>query len=70
MPPPDSSKVTLILYSVNGTLVDTLVNGLKPQGEHEFFFQGPMLSSLSAGIYFYRLTVGDTTTTKKIVLLK
>jgi hypothetical protein len=60
-------EVKLIIYDVLGRELSTLVNqSLKP-GAYEVEFDG---SNFASGIYFYRLTVGDFTQTKKIVLVK
>ncbi|MCZ7615741.1 MAG: T9SS type A sorting domain-containing protein [Ignavibacteriaceae bacterium] len=67
--------VTLKVYDVLGREVATLVNEEKPAGEYEIEFDG---SNLPSGVYLYRLTAGDPSTssgqkfseTKKLVLLK
>ena len=61
------SNVTLILYDVLGRDIATLVNETKPAGNYEIVFDG---TSLSAGIYFYKLSLGEYSETKKMMILK
>ena len=61
------SKVILKVYDVLGREVATLVNGEKPAGSYKVNFD---TSKLASGVYFYRLTAGDFTQTKKMILLK
>jgi uncharacterized delta-60 repeat protein len=61
------SKATLKVYDVLGNEVATLVNEEKPVGIYEVEFSADELTS---GIYFYTLTAGRFTQTKKLVLLK
>jgi photosystem II stability/assembly factor-like uncharacterized protein len=58
---------TLIIYDALGREVQTLVNEKLSPGTYEVNFDG---SSLSSGVYFYRVTAGDFTDTKKLILLK
>ncbi len=62
-----SQKVILKVYDVLGREVTTLVNEKKSPGTYKVSFDG---SNLSSGIYFYRLTAGDYTETKKMVLVR
>jgi photosystem II stability/assembly factor-like uncharacterized protein len=65
---PKSAKVTLIVYDALGQEVSTLVNGHREAGNHteRFIADG----KLTSGVYFYKLTAGDFTDTKKLMLLK
>jgi hypothetical protein len=60
-------NVTLKIYDVLGKEIATLVNEEKPAGNYEVNFNA---SSLSSGIYFYRLQSGSFVETKKMILLK
>lgn len=61
------SHVTLKVFDVLGREVATLVNEVKAPGEYEVQFDA---GALSSGIYFYRLTSGNFSSTKKLVLMK
>ena len=63
----NTSKVRLEVYSITGQLVSTIVNGLESAGMHEVKFNG---KSLASGTYIYRLTAGNLTLIKKMVLMK
>jgi len=62
-----TNNVQLIVYDVMGREVQTLVNESLRQGTYETTFDG---SKLTSGVYFYRLTAGEFTDTKKLILLK
>ena len=64
--------VELKIYDVEGKLVKTLVNGTRPTGRHEVRWNGQNNSgrSMSSGVYFYRIKVGKTSLTRRMVLLK
>ena len=64
---PLEEKVTLKVYDILGREVSTLVNEIKSAGIHEINFNA---SSLASGVYFYRITAGNYSDIKKIVLLK
>jgi hypothetical protein len=59
--------VTLKVYDVLGTEIAILVNEQKPAGTYEVEFDA---TGLPSGIYFYRLTAGSYSATKKMLLLK
>ncbi|MDP2304034.1 MAG: T9SS type A sorting domain-containing protein [Ignavibacteria bacterium] len=64
---PKEGIVTLEVYNLIGEKVATLVNKELTAGYHSIDFNG---SSLSSGIYLYKLAVGEFTSTKKFVLMK
>jgi photosystem II stability/assembly factor-like uncharacterized protein len=64
---PAGSHQTLKVYDVLGREVATLVNEYRPVGKYEVEFNAKELTS---GIYFYTLTSGNFTATKKLILLK
>lgn len=64
---PLNSFVTLKVYDILGREVKTLVNELKNQGVYEVTFNG---ENLSSGTYFYRITAGSFSETKKFILMK
>jgi len=59
--------VTLIVYDLLGTKVASLVNENKEAGKYSVTFNA---SNIPSGIYFYTLTSGNFTSTKKLILLK
>ena len=60
-------SVQLKVYDVLGNEVATLVNELQAAGSYNIEFGALRLSS---GIYYYQLSAGSLTQTKKLVLLK
>ncbi len=64
---PVAGNVSLKLYDVLGKEVMTLVNGRQEAGAYNFNFNA---SSLSSGVYFYRLQSGNFVQTKKMMLVK
>lgn len=64
---PKTSRVSLIVYNVLGQKVATLINEQLSIGVHEVNFNAARLSS---GVYFYSLSAGSYTITKKMLLLK
>jgi hypothetical protein len=67
----ETSKVTLIVYGVLGNEVATLVNEEKAAGTYEVEFNpASSVQYPTSGIYYYRLSVGDFTQTRKMILEK
>lgn len=64
---PKKSFVTIKVYDILGKEIAMLINSEKSIGNYELEFNG---SSLSSGIYFYRMQAGDFVDTKKLILLK
>jgi aminopeptidase N len=70
------SYVTLKVYDLLGREVETLVNEFRQPGYYNSQFSilnqpaGRQGSQLFSGVYFYRLTAGNLTQTKKMVLIK
>ncbi len=62
-----STEITLEVFSITGQKVATLVNGSKNAGEHKITFDA---SNLGSGVYFYKLSAGSFSETKKMVLMK
>jgi hypothetical protein len=60
-------QVNLSVFNMTGELVATLVNGEVPVGNHSVTFNA---STLPSGLYFYTLTAGNYTDTRKMVLIK
>ena len=62
-----SDHVTLKVYNLLGQEVASLVNKKQNAGQYEIEFNG---SKLASGIYLYTLKAGESSMTKKMVLLK
>jgi hypothetical protein len=69
---PSSGLASLEIYDILGRRVRTLVSRNMPAGKCRVFWNGRSDSGndVASGVYFYRLKVGNFTTTKKLVLLK
>jgi len=66
--PADAGQfVSLKVYDILGNEVATLVNEAKSAGSYEVKFYA---STLSSGIYFYRLTFGSFSSAKKMIYLR
>jgi hypothetical protein len=65
---PVNGLVTLKIFDAIGNEVAILVDGEMQSGIHTIEFTAP--KTISSGIYFYQLQVGDFFETKKMVLLK
>lgn len=63
----ESEIVSLVVYDILGKEVATLVNKEQKAGNYKVMFNA---SSLSSGVYFYRLQSGSFAETKKLVLLR
>ncbi len=72
-----STKVTLQIFAVNGALVRTLDLGHQPAGVYQqrrraAYWDGrnQVGESVASGVYFYTLTAGDFTATRKMLIRK
>lgn len=69
----DSSPTTVVIYNTRGQLVRTLVNSQKMSpGEHSFTWDGKTNSGqpTAAGVYFYKMTSGRFSATRKMIMMK
>jgi hypothetical protein len=64
---PCRSDVTIDIYDVLGRRVDRLIDTSQPAGNHQVIWNA---SDVASGMYFYKLTAGDYTASKKLVLVK
>jgi hypothetical protein len=67
---PKNSLVTLKVYDILGREVETLVNEFQQAGVYETQFPNNSNINLASGIYFYKLTSGDFSAVKRMVLIK
>jgi hypothetical protein len=59
--------VSLKVFDILGQEVATLVNGNQTAGSHEVQFNA---AGLASGVYFYKITGGDFSQVKTMVLMK
>jgi hypothetical protein len=64
---PVAGNITLKVYDILGNEVAQLANGFHNAGSYTLKFDG---TNLASGIYLYRLTGGNFTSTKKLMLIK
>lgn len=64
---PESGLVNLTIYDINGRVVSELVNEKQTAGNYRVTVDG---SRIASGVYFYRLTNGNLSMTKKMTLVK
>ncbi|MEK0338387.1 MAG: T9SS type A sorting domain-containing protein, partial [Nitrosopumilus sp.] len=69
---PEAVQVKLTVYDLQGREVKALINGLQEAGSYSVKFNGKNDNGvkLSSGIYFVLMRAKETTTSKKIVLLR
>jgi len=62
-----NSLVLLKIYDIIGNEVKTLIDEVKEPGNYKVTFNA---SSLSSGVYFYKLKTGNYSAVKKLILIK
>ena len=62
--------VTLRVYDIMGIEVSTLVNGNKLAGNYQVEFDLKDTKNISSGVYYYKLTAGEFSDVKKMILIK
>jgi len=69
---PQDGLVCVKVFNSRGQLVTTLVDGEQPSGVYNVTWKGTDAAgnSVSSGIYFYRVTAGNKTINRKMLLLK
>ncbi len=63
----ENGFVSLKIYDILGKEVAVLVNEEKPAGSYKIKFDG---SRLPSGVYIYKMTAGNHSSAKKLILLK
>ncbi len=61
----EDAKVRLEVMNFTGKTIELLVNESRSAGIHTLEYSS---ADLSSGIYFYRLTVGNETINKKMII--
>ena len=64
---PITNNVTLVVYNALGQKVRTLVNKRQEAGKYALTFDA---SALSSGIYYYKLTAGNSVQIRKMIYMK
>ena len=64
---PQKSQIKLKVFDVLGREIQILADGIYEAGKHEAEFYA---SNLSSGVYFYNLSDGTSSITKKMLLIK
>lgn len=64
---PQKEKVTLEIFDINGKFVRMLLNSLFNKGTYSVSFNA---EGLASGIYFYRLSAGYFSESKKLIFVK
>lgn len=64
---PGSNFVKLAVFDIAGKEIGTLVNEYKQAGTYQVSFNA---GSLASGVYFYKITSGNFSDTKRMILLK
>jgi hypothetical protein len=67
---PEAGPVRVTVHDVTGRLVDVLVDGERPAGEHAFDWDGTDVHGrdVASGVYFVRLASRGEVLSRKIVL--
>jgi len=59
--------VALIIFDIQGKVIEKLFQGQKPAGKNSIVFDG---SNLASGLYFYTLKTDNFAISKKMLLIK
>jgi flagellar hook assembly protein FlgD len=64
--------VDLVIFNSKGQKIKTLFAEKMHSGNHSIIWKGKDENNMqvASGIYFYKLTIGNQTITKKLILLK
>jgi hypothetical protein len=69
---PARAEVSLDIYDISGRLIIRLVDGVKESGNNSVIWDGSNDKGIpvSSGTYFYKLTVGKESISKKMIVLR
>jgi hypothetical protein len=65
-----TAPIQLKVYDILGNDVATLVDEVQSHGEYSVIFTTEALKSISNGIYYYKLQLGDMSVVKKMIIVK
>ncbi len=63
----NTSDVRIDVYNIQGQNIETILNVIQSPGEYSVNWEA---SSVASGVYFYRLTTGEISLTKKMTIIK
>ena len=68
----DNTPVTLEVYNMKGQKVKTLVNDSKAAGNHTVVWTGvdDNNRAVASGVYFFKMSAGKYSSTKKMIMMK
>jgi len=68
----DNSPVAIDVFNVKGQKVRSLVNEVKHAGEHTVIWNGTDDNgrAVSSGVYYFKMTAGKFSSTKKMIMMK
>ena len=69
---PESRYTRLEIFDIQGRLVEKLVDGYLGPGQHSFVWHGTSSQGITvaSGAYFYRLTAGNDSIVRRMLMLK
>ncbi|MCK5740078.1 T9SS type A sorting domain-containing protein, partial [bacterium] len=69
---PLAGFVKMQVYNARGQLIQTLIESDLPAGSHQQNWRAETAGgvSMASGLYFVRITAGDFTATRKMLLLR
>ena len=69
---PAQTQVKLVVYNILGQEVRRLVDDFKPAGYYTVIWDGRNLHGIPvpSGVYYYKITAGDFSKSKKMLLIK
>lgn len=63
----EGDSVKIEIYDIKGRKVDEPLNKFMESGKHSVTWNS---KNIPSGVYFYKITIPDTTITRKLVLFK
>jgi len=68
----DAQDVKIEIYNVKGQLVRTLINETQAAGDHKVIWTGTDNRNrpVASGLYYYKMTAGKYSSSKKMILMK
>ena len=68
----EPAKVAINIYNIQGKLVKTLVNEERTAGHYTVIWNGKDSNgrNVASGVYYYRMTAGKYSNTRKMIMLK